>query len=58
MKYTNLEWEDIDTGDYPDFCDAHIVSGDLDGEPMSEAELEVLNDNGELVYELLMDHLF
>jgi len=57
-KYTNVVFEDIDHSDYPDFCDAHIISADLDGIPMSEEELEVLGENHDLVYELLMDQLF
>lgn len=53
---TNVEFEDIDYGDYPDFCDAYIVSADLDGVPMNEAQLESLNDS-DLRYELLMDYI-
>ena len=56
--YSNVVFEDIDYNDYPDFSDAHIVSADFDGEPMTEEELEVLNDNGELVYELLEAYLY
>ena len=53
---TNVEFEDIDYGDYPDFCDAYIVSADLDGVPMTEEQLESLNDS-DLRYELLMDYI-
>lgn len=53
---TNVEFEDIDYSDYPDFCDAYIVSADLDGVPMNEAQLESLNDS-DLRYELLMDYI-
>ena len=27
----NIELDGIDTNDYPDFCDAYIVSADYDG---------------------------
>jgi hypothetical protein len=55
---TNVEFEDIDYGDSPDFCDAHIVSADLDGVPMNEKQLEALNDDSNLRYELLMEHIY
>ena len=38
----NIEVDGIDTNDYPDFCDAFIVSADYDGEAMSDAQLEKL----------------
>ena len=55
---TNVEFEDIDYSDSPDFCDAHIVSADLDGVPMNEKQLEALNDDSNLRYELLMDYIY
>ncbi len=54
---TNVEFEDIDYSDYPDFCDAHIVSADIDGVPMTEAQLEALNES-DLRYDLLMDYIY
>lgn len=57
MKYTNLQF-DYDPSDYPDFCDAYVISGDLDGEEMTDEQLEELNNNKDLVYDLLIDYLF
>ena len=58
-KYiTNIEWEDIDYSDYPDFCDAHIVAANYYDDPMSEELLEKLNYDSDLLYELLMNHLY
>jgi hypothetical protein len=54
---TNVEFEGIDYSDYPDFCDAYIVSAELDGVPMTEAQLEALNES-DLRYELLMDYIY
>lgn len=54
---TNVEFEGIDYSDYPDFCDAYIISADLDGVPMTEAQLEALNES-DLRYELLMDYIY
>jgi hypothetical protein len=53
---TNVEFENIDYSDSPDFCDAYIVSAELDGVPMTEEQLEKLNDS-DLRYELLMEYI-
>ena len=36
----NIEIDGIDTNDYPDFCDAFIVSADYDGEAMTDAQID------------------
>ena len=58
-KITDIEFDDVDTSDYPDFCDAFICSANMSGYPMTEEELNELNDRfPEFVYEKLIDHLF
>ena len=57
-KIDNLEFEDIDTKDYPDFCNAYISAADLNGIEMTEEQLDELNDDRDFVYEKLMDHLY
>ena len=47
-KISNIELGGIDTNDYPDFCDAYIVS----------AEIEELNCNSEFVYDCVLKELF
>ena len=54
---TNVEFEDIDYSDYPDFCDAYIVSADLNGVPMNGEQLDALNES-DLRYELLMNYIY
>ena len=55
----NIEFEDIDHNDHPDFCDAYISSADMNGEAMSEEELNDLNENyGDFVHEKLFEHLY
>lgn len=54
----NIDWDGIDHKDYPDYCDAHIVSCDIDGVPATEEQLEEINDDPENFYEALMDHIF
>ena len=54
----NIKVEGIDTKDYPDFCDAFIISADYDGKEMTEEQLDELNEDSEFVYECVQNHLF
>jgi hypothetical protein len=54
---SNISFDGIDFDDYPDFCDAHIVSADYDGEPMTDEQLEILNDDRDFVFEKLWNHI-
>ena len=56
-KIDNIEIDGIDTKDYPDFCDAYISSADYDGVPMTDEQLDELNEDGDYVYENIMDYL-
>lgn len=57
-KITNVQLDNIDTRDYPDFCDAYIESADYDGEPMTEEQLDELNEDHDYVYQKVINHLF
>jgi hypothetical protein len=60
MDYTkidNIEMDGINTKDYPEFCDAFICNADYDGEPMTEEQLDELNEDQDYVYECVMDEL-
>ena len=57
-KIENLEVEDIDTRDYPDFCDAYIGYAEIDGREATEEELDELNEDRDFVYELVWERLF
>ena len=54
----SIEFEDINYSDYPDFCDAFISYAEINGEPMTDTELESLNEDRDFVYEKLMEYLF
>lgn len=59
-EVTDIEIDGIDTTDYPDFCDAFICSAiwkDTD-QYLTDAELEVLNENRDLVYSSVMESLY
>jgi hypothetical protein len=57
-KVSNIEFDGIDPSDYPDFVDAHIISADYNGRPMTDDEIEELNQHSDFVYDALMDYLY
>ena len=48
-KITDVEVAGIDMADYPDFCDAFIVSCCIDGKEATDDEIDALDN--EQVYE-------
>lgn len=57
-KISNVEVEDIDRDDYPDFSDAYISYAEYDGESMTDEQLEELNQDGLFVYDAIHMRLF
>lgn len=55
----NIQVEGIYYSDYPDFCDAYIsyVEWD-DGTPLTEEELEEVNNDGDIVYQAVLDYIY
>lgn len=53
----NVEFGGIDMSDYPKFCDAYIEYAEIDGRPATEAELEDMNEDGRIFYELLINYI-
>ena len=56
-KIDNIEIDGIDTKDYPDFCDAYISSADYDGVPMTDEQLDEINEDGDFQHECIMNDL-
>lgn len=54
---TNVEFGGIDMSDYPKFCDAYIESAEIDGRPATDAELDIMQNDGEIFYDLLTDYI-
>lgn len=56
----DLDIDGIDMRDYPDFCDAFIVGAAWEdtGESLTDEELEELNDDHDLVYELVLERIY
>lgn len=57
-KITNIEIDGIDTKDAPDFCDAFILSADYNGVPMTDDQLDEINENSDFVYDKVLDSLY
>jgi hypothetical protein len=57
-KISNIELGGIDTNDYPDFCDAYIISAEIDGVELTDAEIEELNCDSSFVYDCVLKELF
>lgn len=53
----NIQFDGIEWDDYPDFSDMYIESADYDGMPMNGDQLDELNHDTQLVYELYMKSL-
>ena len=56
-KIENVVFGGIDMSDYPKFCDAYIESADYNGRPATESELEIMQEDGEIFYNLLHDYI-
>lgn len=57
-KIDNIEIDGIDTNDYPDFCDAFISYAEYKGKPMSDKQLDSLNQDSDFVYDKVIDRIF
>jgi hypothetical protein len=53
---SNIEFKGINHRDYPDYCDAYIVSAEYDGKEMAQEQIEMLDSD--FVYEKLMEQIF
>lgn len=63
INYTDYEIDGIDHSDYPDYVDAFICSAtaileDGSTREATDKELDVLNEDGDLIHQLVYDILF
>ena len=59
VELGSVEIDGIDTTDYPDFCDAFAAYAEfIDGTPLNDSELDELNDNRGVIYELTLERVF
>ena len=57
-KISNVMVEGIDMEDYGDFCDASITSADYDGVPMTDEQIEELNNDSEFVNQSVFAQIY
>ena len=58
IDWNSVKLEGIDSSDYPDFSDAFISYAEtMDGIPLSDEQLEILNQDTETVHSLVFDYL-
>lgn len=56
----DVEVDDVDTRDYPDFCDAFISNARWadTGDQLTDAEIDEVNEDRDLVYDAVHRHVF
>ena len=55
VNVTDVIVDGVDHKDYPDYCDAFLQSAKIDGREATEAELNGLEADGDLIYDILYD---
>jgi len=62
LEVSDFEVDGINTSDYPDFCDAYIESASVlennEWREATDAELDELNNDSDLVYEQVESYLY
>ena len=53
---SNIEFKGINHRDYPDYCDAYIISAEYDGKQMTQEQIEMID--ADFVSEKLMEQIF
>lgn len=51
----NVVLGDVHHWDYPDYCDAFIESATYMGRPMTDAELDILNEDSDFIYSMVTE---
>lgn len=54
-KITNIHIDGVDNTDYPDFSDAYISDADYNGVPMTEEQLDELNEEKDFIYKVIFE---
>ena len=58
IKITDIEIEDIDENDAPDYCDAYLSYATIEGRELTDAELLEMTEEGSWFYDALLDYLY
>ena len=54
----NIVFDDVYPEDIPDYCDAFISQADYNGVPMTQDQLDFLNEDKDYVINQLLNQLF
>ena len=54
---SNVQMDGVHKWDYPDLCDAFICYAEKDGIPLTDAELDELNNDRDFVHEKALESL-
>jgi len=54
----DIEVEDIESQDYPDFANAYIFSATINGEEATEEQINELNEDPDFLYGCIVDQVF
>lgn len=57
-KISNIVLDGIETVDYPEFCNAFIVSADYYGKEMTDEQLDELNNDTDFIYSQVENYLY
>jgi len=49
--------EGVDHGDCPDYCDAFVMEASFESRKLTDKELDRLNDDSQLLFEMLWESL-
>jgi hypothetical protein len=54
----DIQIDDLNAKDYPDFCDAYISYATYRGATLSDEELNMINEDRDFVYEVIMTKIY
>jgi len=60
IDFRKVEVIDVDSvhdWDYPDYCDAYISEANYNGKPVTDEQLDEINDNDQFRYEAIWEYL-
>jgi hypothetical protein len=56
-QISNIQIDGVDHRDYPDYCDAYIMTAKVEGRMATDEELDQMNDDGQFRYDMVMEYV-
>ena len=53
----DIQIDGVDHRDYPDYCDAYIMTAKVEGRMATDEELDQMNDDGQFRYDTVMEYV-